>query len=101
MVDKVEGAETTCKSCATKLVCRTKDYGGNYKSTLQWQNQDGTAHYKTTNGKDFTCNISNEEPTHSPNVQIPSLLDDGTQKLISNEAIFLYHIRNTIEKTIK
>lgn len=47
----------TCKSCSTELTCRTKDYGGNYEPKLQWQNEDGTAHYATKDGKDFTCNI--------------------------------------------
>jgi len=65
MVTKKEGAQMTCKQCGTDLVCRTKDYGGAYAPTLQWQNPDGTAHYKTTNGKDFSCNIPEDDPTQS------------------------------------
>ncbi len=34
-----------------------KDYGGNFQSTLQWQNKNGDAHYNTKDGKNFTCNI--------------------------------------------
>lgn len=54
----------TCKNCGTELTCRAKDYGGNYASTLQWQNKDGAAHYATKDGKNFTCNIPDgQEPT--------------------------------------
>ena len=70
MVTKIEGATMECKNCDTELICRLKDYGGDYKATLQWQNSDGTAHYKTSDGKNFTCNIPEEEgetkQTHIP-----------------------------------
>jgi len=75
LVEKVEGAEMTCRSCGTDLVCREKDYGGNYKSSMQWQNEDGTAHYATKDGKNFTCNIPEGESTtpenESPQPEIP------------------------------
>ena len=62
MVDKVEGATTVCTNgCGTELTCRLKDYGGGYEAKLQWQNPDGTAHYKTSNGKDFTCVIPKDD----------------------------------------
>lgn len=56
----------TCKQCGTDLICKTKDYGGNYPPALQWQNIDGTAHYKTTDGKNYTCVLPNDEsgPVH-------------------------------------
>lgn len=66
MPEKKEGATMTCKGCGTELTCRSKDYGGNFAATLQWQNQDGSAHYKTTNGKDFTCNIPEGEESTTP-----------------------------------
>ena len=65
MVTKKEGAEMSCKSCGTDLVCHTKEYGGNYAPTLQWQNSDGTAHYKTSDGKNFSCNIPEEDPNQT------------------------------------
>jgi len=65
MVTKKEGAEMSCKSCGTDLVCHTKEYGGNYAATLQWQNPDGTAHYKTNDGKNFSCNIPEEDPNQT------------------------------------
>jgi len=61
MVEKKEGATMACKNCDTDLICRLKEYGGDYKPTLQWQNFDGAAHYKTKDGKDFTCNIPEDD----------------------------------------
>lgn len=63
MVIKKDGATMICNNCDTELICRMKEYGGNFASTLQWQNYDGTAHYKTTDGKNFTCNIPDEDET--------------------------------------
>ena len=49
MVEKKEGATMTCH-CGTELVCHTKTYpkSDNYpeKTVLQWQNEDGSPHYK-------------------------------------------------------
>lgn len=61
MVTKKEGATMTCRNCDTDLICRTKDYGGDYKPTLQWQNFDGAAHYNTKDGKNFTCNVPDDD----------------------------------------
>lgn len=71
MVTKKEGATMECKNCDTELICRLKDYGGDYKPTLQWQNYDGTAHYKTSDGKNFSCNIP-EEDGETKQTHIPS-----------------------------
>ncbi len=60
-VTKTEGATMTCKQCGTNLICRLKDYGGTYAPSLQWQNQDGNAHYKTSDGKSFSCNIPEDK----------------------------------------
>ncbi len=71
MVEKKEGATMNCKQCGSNLICRTKDYGGNYAPSLQWQNSDGSAHYKTSDGKNFSCNIpedqTDEQQTFNPN----------------------------------
>ena len=61
LVIKKEGATTTCRNCNSDLICRLKDYGGDYAPTLQWQNFDGSAHYKTTDGKNFECNIPDDD----------------------------------------
>lgn len=68
MVEKKEGSTMICKNCDTELTCRLRDYGGDYKPTLQWQNECGTAHYKTNDGKNFSCNIPDEEPA-SPKME--------------------------------
>lgn len=66
MVLKKEGATMICKQCGTTLICKLKDYGGNYPPALQWQNIDGTAHYKTDDGKNYSCTVP-EEQTESLN----------------------------------
>ena len=63
IVVKKEGATMICTQCDTELICRLKDYGGNYPPSLQWQNYDGAAHYKTTDGKNFECNVPEEDET--------------------------------------
>ena len=57
MVTKTEGATMECRSCGTELTCRLKHYEGNFQDSLQWQNEDGAAHYSTKDGKNFSCNI--------------------------------------------
>ena len=58
----------TCTQCDTELICRLKDYGGNYPPSLQWQNYDGSAHYKTTDGKNFNCNVPEEDETEQTRI---------------------------------
>lgn len=87
MVAKKEGAHTACKNCGTDLTCRTKDYGGNYAPTLQWQNFDGTAHYKTSDGKNFTCNVPEDDPnqTRIPEPERPT----ATPKPANNNDVII------------
>lgn len=54
MVKKIEGATLICNQCGEKLVCRMSNYKHPYPNKLQWQNQDGTAHYRHNGGK-FSC----------------------------------------------
>ena len=63
MVVKKEGATQTCGRCQTELICRLKDYGGNFAPTLQWQNYSGEPHFKTTDGIKYACNVPNEDET--------------------------------------
>ena len=60
MVEKIEGTTMTCHQCGEKLICRMSNYKPPYKNKLQWQNQDGTAHYKF-DGKKFTCSGTGKE----------------------------------------
>ena len=71
IVVKKEGATQTCGKCGTDLICRQKDYGGNFAPTLQWQNYGGEAHFKTNDGKSYECNVPDEDEvaqTRIPNV---------------------------------
>jgi len=54
MVEKREGTSMICHQCNEKLICRMSKYRHPFTNKLQWQNQDGTAHYKYDGGK-FTC----------------------------------------------
>jgi len=69
IVIKKEGATQTCGKCGTDIICRLKDYGGNFAPTLQWQNYNGTAHFKTPDGKNYSCNVPEEEETAQTRIQ--------------------------------
>ena len=73
IVVKKEGATQTCGKCGTVIICRLKTYGGNFAATLQWQNLDATPHFKTPDGKNYTCNVPDEEePTRIPSESPPA-----------------------------
>ena len=122
MVEKKEGAKMDCKNCDSDLICRLKDYGGTYAPSLQWQNQDGNAHYKTSDGKSFSCNIPNEEieggqqtftspgrvpgtaPPSLPNPQIKEILDKINDQTILITRIFEMSeaiMHHTIDEQLK
>ena len=56
----------TCKKCNTALVCRMSNYKGNFENKLQWQNSDGTPHYKWNGPDKFECSIPEGIPTPTP-----------------------------------
>ena len=62
-LDKTAGAEESCPSCHSQMLCVEIPANGNYPSRLQWQS-DGKAHYsfdpatKTTSCKDTSPAIS-------------------------------------------
>jgi len=72
IVVKKEGATQTCGKCGTDLICRLRDYGGAYGSTLQWQNYEGSAHFKTTDGKNYSCNVPDEEEQEQTRISTQS-----------------------------
>ena len=81
-VVKKEGATQTCGKCGTDLVCRMKEYGGNFAPTLQWQNYSGEAHFKTTDGKTYVCNVPDEEETTQtriPHIVMHGQIENGRQ----------------------
>ena len=94
IVVKKEGATQTCGKCGTDLICRLKEYGGNFAPTLQWQNFDGTPHFKTPDGKNYTCNVPDEEetaqtriPTESPPARTPGDVATNSSHLAILNAI--------------
>ena len=106
MVEKVEGAQMICSSCNTDLICHLKDYGGDYKAKLQWQNEDGSAHYMTKDGKNFTCNIPDEKSVEDQTEDVHTqsnleLLDTSTKNIVSNEADLILTIRKEVLETAK
>jgi hypothetical protein len=88
MVEKKEGNTMDCRNCGTLLTCREKHYkaSGNFpeKTVLQWQNDDGAAHYSTKDGKNFTCNIPDDESKPIPKEQETL---QSEQKLSQGESI--------------
>lgn len=87
----------TCSQCGSDLICRLKDYGGNFAPSLQWQNYNGTAHYKTTDGKNFSCNIPDEEETAQTRIQTETATTPGTLPPAASSANLA--ILNAIEET--
>lgn len=72
MTDKTEGAESVCK-CGTKIFCRKKPASGKFPEKLQWQNEDGKAHYNYDfKTKETTCNVleeSTQQTMDSPEIE--------------------------------
>lgn len=94
MPEKKEGATTTCSKCETDLICRLKDYGANFAATLQWQNFDGTPHYKTTDGKNYSCNVPDEDELDvQSQITKPSLDESSTKE----EIIILSNLNSKLE----
>jgi len=62
MKPKELGNEDKCWQCGTHVICREVPASGDYLAKPQWQNKDGSPHYKfnfTT--KETSCNIPKEE----------------------------------------
>lgn len=94
MVEKVEGVEMSCKSCGTDLICHMSNYKGDFKNKLQWQNADGSAHYKF-NGKDYSCVIPEE-------IELNSAPEPETSQheTLSNYLLPVDNINSEIDKLI-
>ena len=63
-LNKVEGSIEKCPSCKNTIYCRTKEASGNYPAKIQWQDEDGKAHYNfdfKTN--ETTCKGAKTEPS--------------------------------------
>lgn len=117
MVDKVEDAEMTYKSCGYDLVCHMSKYEGGFENKLQWQNSDGSAHYKWKSPGKFGCVLpeeNNETPEQAENQASQSTHTESsitkqkaptfsqeTISMIQGETLTLYMIRNTVNEFLK
>lgn len=99
---KKEGATTTCKNCDSDLICRLKDYGGNFAPALQWQNFDGSAHYKTTDGKNFNCNIPDDKEQEQTRIPTEAAPPECTPPVTLTKAEFLLlvHLQEKIDSLL-
>lgn len=114
MVEKKEGNTMTCNNCGTKLICRIKEYSGDFEAKPQWQNENGEAHYHTNNGKDFTCNVPKDdesqevhtsestvttntvnEPTPTIESEIPQM-DKITKGYVDKQLILIQQIEKRV-----
>ena len=71
-LNKVEGSIEKCPSCKNTIYCRTKEASGNYPAKLQWQDEDGKAHYSFDFAtKETTCKGAKTESstTHQVSTQ--------------------------------
>jgi len=94
--DKVEDAEMTCKSCGTDLVCHMSKYEGGFENKLQWQNSDGTAHYKWKSPGKFDCVTTEETPEHAENESSKTQTDTGIPKTNSLDEDMRY-VKNKVD----
>ena len=73
-LNKVEGSIEKCPSCKNTIYCRTKKASGNYPAELQWQDEDGKAHYSfdfKTN--ETTCKGAKTESSTTHIIQVPTV----------------------------
>lgn len=91
-LEKKEGKIETCPSngCGCKIVCRmTKPKeGSSFAPKLQWQNEDGTPHYGTSDGVNFTCN---KPGAKTETVSTPS---KNTTEIMSHSQSMMEFIQN-------
>jgi len=64
MAEKVEGKIQDCWQCGEEITCRSVEYKG--KTSLQWQNEDCTAHYKFISVGNYECRTSDSIDYDTP-----------------------------------
>ena len=98
-----EGEESKCIHCNIQLIGRLTDYKGRFPDYLQWQSPtERKAHYLKDGGcKEATPNTSSNVPEATAQPLKLEILDEGTQKLVKNEALFMVHIKSLVEQQVK
>lgn len=78
MMKKREGDTRICRQCGADLICRVSEYRRTRENKLQWQNQDGTPHYKYIDGV-FTCTGKEHELKHVKKAPKKQIFSTGTK----------------------
>lgn len=116
-VQKTEGATMTCQNCKTELVCHMSSYEGSFENKLQWQNQDGTAHYKWKAPGKFDCILpQSQEPKQEQlpdnekfleqkqvelkNQPAPESLDQITKTRIESDILLISQIEEIVKEKL-
>ncbi len=105
MPEKKEGAEQKCGKCGTPLTCNSKTYAAYQdkpeRTVLQWQNDDGTAHYTTRDGKSYTCKIPADNTTTTQESKIETTNASVLPNEIFNKIDDIHSMITDIHKYMK
>ena len=77
-LNKVEGAKEQCPSCTQTIFCRMTKGSDKYPAKLQWQNEDGAAHYSF----DFATKTTSCKSTTVSAITLTMPKSEGTDKAI-------------------
>ena len=79
-LNKVEGAIETCPSCNSKIYCKLTKGSEKYPAKLQWQDEDGSAHYNFDFATKSTSCKSAIPKSESSEITMP--IASGTDKAV-------------------
>ena len=80
-LEKKDGAVEQCPNCNQKIVCRMSKGSDKYPAKLQWQDEDGSAHYNFDFAtKTTSCKSSNTEKKNLT-ISMPKSSGTDTQVL--------------------
>ena len=78
-LNKVEGAKEQCPSCTQTIFCRMSKGSEKYPAKLQWQDEDGSAHYSF----DFATKTTSCKSTPTVSTIILTMpKSEGTDKAV-------------------
>lgn len=80
-LNKVEGSKEQCPNCSQTIFCRMSKGSDKYPAKLQWQNEDGTAHYNFDfKTKETSCKDA-PQTTRLETITMPKTTGTDTQIL--------------------
>ena len=77
-LNKVEGAKEQCPSCTQTIFCRMSKGSEKYPAKLQWQDEDGSAHYSF----DFATKTTSCKSTTVSAITLTMPKSEGTDKAV-------------------